>query len=169
VDAVTIAGYNAFWNPNTGTCTHDTSTSQAGVTGYSGIKVSGTGAFPNAQIGTGDQTSVNPSFVDSTRGIATWGGTAAGGSVATVAGALATLAANPALIGQATTGLLAWVRAGFRPKNSALKAASYPGDSSTTDAAGNSWPGGSPGIGAMGWAAGGSAAPFIIMTGGRAV
>ncbi len=147
VDAVTTAGYNWFQNPNSGTCTHDTSTSQGSVVGYNGIKVSGTGAFPNAQIGTGDRTG-DPQFFDATRDLASWGGTVAGGGVATVAGAIAAISANPALIGQATTGLLAWVRAGFQPQNAALSNASYAGDSSTTDAAGNSWPTG-PGIGAM--------------------
>lgn len=151
VDAVTIAGYNGFWNPNTGTCLHNTSTSQSGVVGYTGIKVSGSGAFPNAQIGTGDLTG-NPVFVDSTRNLKTWGTTQ--GADGTVAGAVAKLASNPALIGQATTGLLAWVRAGFAPTNVAFQAASYPGDTSTADAAGTAWPGGAPGIGAVAYTSG---------------
>ncbi len=151
VDAVTVAGYNGFWHPNTATCYYNTSTSQAGVTGYSGIKISANTAYPSATIGTGD-ISGDPAFVDQTRDLASWGGTAAGGSLATVAGALATIAANPALIGQATTGLLAWIRAGFRPTNVAFKAVSYPADASTTDAGGNSWPGAGPDIGAMAFA-----------------
>src|SRR6185436_8492852 len=72
VDAVTLSRNNAFWNPTSGTCTHDTSTSQGGVVGYNGLKVSGTGAFPNAQVGTGDITITSDPFVDTTRNGATW-------------------------------------------------------------------------------------------------
>lgn len=153
VNAVTTAGYNALWNPNTGTCFYNTSTSQSGVVGYLGIKISANTPYPNATIGTGDvdlTSGGGSGFVDSTRNLATWGGTVTGGGTATAAGALATIAANPALIGQSTTGLLAWVRAGFRPTNAALKGTSYSGDTSTLDAAGNSWAGGAtPDIGAM--------------------
>ncbi len=157
---VTAAGYNGFWNPSTGTCYYGAptggasgGTTQTGVVGYAGLRVSNANSFPDSQIGTGD-ISGNPAFVDSTRCLATWGGTAAGGGTATNAGALAALAANPALIGQATTGLLAWIRAGFRPTNSAFEATGWSGDTSTADAAGNSWPGSTPGFGAMAYYAG---------------
>lgn len=102
----------------------------------------------SATPGTHDLADQNPQFVDATRNLSAWGGTTAGGGTATNAGALAALAANPALIGQATTGLIAWVLAGFQPQNANLKNASYPSDPSTADAAGNAWPVG-PGIGAM--------------------
>jgi hypothetical protein len=144
----TNADYNGSYNLHTGASTFSGNTYTYAGNGYQ--------ANFTATPGAHDLTDQNPNFVDITRNLAAWGGTAAGGSTATVAGALATIAANPALIGQATTGLLAWVRAGFRPTNSALQAASYPSDPSTTDAAGNSWPGGSPGIGAMAYLASGA-------------
>jgi hypothetical protein len=144
-DSVTVAGYNWFQNPTTGTCTlNGVSTS---TVGYSGLKCS-TAGFPSSQLGTSDQTG-DPQFIDSTRNLASWGGTAAGGGVATVAGAINALKANPSLIGQATTGLLAWIRAGFVVQNAALKTGSYALDPSTADASGKPWPGSPPGIGAM--------------------
>jgi hypothetical protein len=147
VDAVTLAGYNGYWNPNTGTCYYNSSTSQANVTGYEGIKVSNASPYPNAQIGTGDFTA-NPQFVDSTRNLGSWGATQGGDG--TAAGAIAILAANPALIGQAGTGLLAWVRNGFQPQSTSYKGASYSSDPQSTDANGNSWAGGAtPDVGAM--------------------
>ncbi len=139
------AGYNGFFNPSSTNCTMNNVT--VSCIGYNTLKCS-TAGFPSTQLGTGDKSG-DPAFVDPTRGLATWGGTAAGGSVATVAGAVATLAANPALIMQATTGLIPWVRAGYVPTNPVFQACSYPGDASTTDAAGNAWSGGSPGLGAM--------------------
>ncbi len=148
------AGYNGFWNPHSANCTLSGST--VSCSGYDTVKCS-TAGFPSSQLGTGD-VSANPGFVDSTRGLATWGGTTAGGGVATAAAAAATLAANPTLIAQATTGLLAWVRAGYRPTNISFQAASYPGDTSTADAAGNSWPGSGPGIGAMAYQSTGAVA-----------
>src|SRR5271157_2064177 len=156
VGNVTVAGYNGFWNPTTGTDYYNSSTAQTGVTGYKNIRISANTTYPNATIGTGDYSG-NPSFVDSTRCLAAWGGTTAGGGTATAAAAIATLTANPALIGQATTGLLAWVRAGFRPTNSAFEATGWSGDTSTADAAGNSWPGSTPGFGAMAYYAGSTA------------
>ena len=109
--------------------------------------------------GTGDLKNTNPQFLDTTRTLATWGGTTAGGGTATVAGAMAAIKANPSLVKQATTGLLAWVRHGYCPTNSALKAASYSGDTSTADANGTAWPGSGPGIGAMAYTSGGSSTP----------
>jgi hypothetical protein len=170
-DAVTLAGYNGFLNPasspasGNNQCFYNTSTSQTGVIGYGGIKSSVNHTFPNTAIGTGDITA-DPQFFDNTRCLAKWGGTVAGGGVATNAAALATLAANPALIGQATTGLLAWVRAGYVPQNQSYQTASYPGDTSTVDAAGTTWSGGSPGIGAMSFPVStGSAGPSLGIAG----
>jgi hypothetical protein len=97
----------------------------------------GYGLHESAVPGAHDLADQDPLFVDRTRNLANWGGTTAGGGTATVAGALATLASNPSLIGQANTGLLAWVRAGFVPTNQNLANATYPGDAATTDAAGN--------------------------------
>ncbi len=159
IDAVTVAGYNGFWNPNTGTCFYNSSTSQAGVVGYQNIKISPNTPYPNATVGTGD-VSGDPGFVDSTRDIGSWGTTR--GADGTAAGALALLAANPALLGQSTTGLLAWVRAGFRPTNTAFKAVSYPGDTATVDAAGNAWTGASPDLGAIAF----SGTPAPVTSGG---
>jgi len=151
---VTVAAYNGFWNPTTGSS--DINGTTTPTQGYGGLYTS-QAAFPSTSgtsgIGYADIAG-NPGFVDSTRCLATWGGTAAGGGVATAAAAMATLAANPALIGQATTGLLAWVRAGFRPTNSAFEATGWSADTSTADAAGNAWPGASPGFGAMAYYAG---------------
>lgn len=148
LDAVTVAGYNAFDHPNTNNITANGATVSA--KGYDSIKVTAAG-FPSSQVGTGDLdiTATGCQFADPTRRLATWGATQ--GADGTAAGAIALLVSNPSLVGQANTGLLAWVRAGWRPKNASLKAASYPGDTSTADAAGNPWPGGAPGIGAMGW------------------
>src|SRR5574343_505782 len=50
----------------------------------------------------------------------------------------------------------------FADQNTNLKAASYPGDTSTGDANGNPWPGGAPGIGAMG-VNGSGAAAFLYL------
>ncbi len=149
-DAVTVAGYNGFFNPNTGTDLWNTSTSQSGVTGYDTVKTAVNHNFPNTAIGTGDIVG-DPQFVDSTRILETWD-TMQGGP-GTAADALAKIAANTALIAQATTGVLAWIRAGWAPTNSAYQNASYPADSSTVDAAGTSWPGGGPGIGAIAYVA----------------
>jgi hypothetical protein len=116
----------------------------------------------SATPGTHDLTlSAGPGFADSTRSLATW--SSLQGGAGTDASALSLLQANPALITQATTGLLPWIRAGFTPTNPSLMAASYPGDPSTSDAAGNPWPGGSPGLGAMAVAGG---APSGVLTGG---
>jgi hypothetical protein len=127
------ADYNAGWNHSAGTSGN----------GYSLFLSSGT-------PGTHD-VSGNPSFVDSTRNIGSWavsvGQALSGDTYATkVTKAVAYLSTSPTTLIPA---LMSWVRAGFRPQNSAYQAASYPGDASTADAAGNAWPGGSPGIGAM--------------------
>ena len=60
--------------------------------------------------------------------------------------------------------LIAYVRAGNRPTNSAGNNASFPSDPSTTDAAGNVWPDGGPGVGAMAWQAPGGPWPFFYDT-----
>ena len=151
LNAVTLAGNNAFYNPTTGTCYYNTSTSQSGVTGYSGVKISANTAYPNATVGNGDITA-NPQFVDSTRSLATW--SSQHGGSGTYASGAALIAANTTLIGQATTGLLAWVKAGFEVQNVSYVNASYSGDPSTSDAAGNAWPGGGPGLGAMVYSSG---------------
>jgi hypothetical protein len=104
------AGYNGFYNPGTGTSTvGGVSTS---TVGYNGVKISGT--YGNGgQIGNHDLTSGgNPNFVDHTRGLASWGQQTQGAN-GTVAGAIAVLAANPALIAQAGNGLLFWARQGY--------------------------------------------------------
>ncbi len=133
-------------------------------TGYSAIKIStagNPGSNGNTQCGLHDVLAGgNPNFVAPTRGLAAWGGTPAGGGVATVAGAVAAIAANPALITQAGTGLMPFVREGYRFTNVAYKGASYAGDTSTTDANGNAWSGATPDIGAMAFG-GGSIMAFL--------
>jgi len=90
-----------------------------------------------------------PAFVNASANLASWGGTTAGGGTATATAALATIQTNTALVKQASTGLLAYIRSAFKPTNAVLQAASYAGDSSPVDANGGTWPGGAPGIGAM--------------------
>lgn len=106
----------------------------------------------------------NPSFVDPTRNLPNWwlslGNTTTGTVLGDIQAAAAALNANPSLV---ASSLLPWVRAGYAPTNSAFKAASYSGDTSTTDAAGNAWPGSGPGIGAMGYVSAGPP-PFDVTT-----
>ncbi len=73
-----------------------------------------------------------------------------------------TIAANPALITQATTGSLAWVRAGFQPQVSAFRT-TYSGDSSAADANGTAWTG-QQSIGAL--ASRLTASPAALLLGG---
>jgi hypothetical protein len=103
-------------------------------------------AMSTGTPGFGDLANVDPQFYDSTRNLATWDSVVMGGP-GTAAHAKTLLQATPTLV---KSSLLPWVRAGYAPKNAALRGASYSGDTSTTDAAGNAWPGGTPGIGAMG-------------------
>jgi PKD repeat protein len=107
--------------------------------------------------GAGDLANTNPDFFDSTRSLATWDSRVMGGP-GTAADAMSLLQANPTLV---TSSLLPWIRAGYAPTNPALENASYSGDPSTADANGNAWPGGGPGIGAMGWVS--SSAPAIVL------
>lgn len=93
----------------------------------------------------------NPQFVAGNRGMATYwtaglGNTTTGSSAGDAQQACNYIAVAPTMRMPA---FLAWCRAGFRPADSAYQAASYPGDPSIADAAGNSWTGGAPGIGAM--------------------
>ncbi len=145
LDAVTLAGYNAMFNPTTSANKYNAAASSANVVGYKTLSVTAATAFAaqgggigNTQIQSGFDFTADPVFTDTNmRCIVQWGGTATGGSSATYAGAIATLLANPALITQAATGLLAWVRAGYVPTNAAFAHTSYSGDTWTTDAAGN--------------------------------
>jgi len=134
--------YNASWN-----CyTNEPSTYTSNSYTYAG---NGYQANFTAYCGANDLADQSPSFVQSNRNLAAWGGTTAGGGTATVAGALAAIAANPSLITQSVTGLLPWVRAGFMPASLAFESTGWSGDTSTTDANGNAWPGSTPGFGAM--------------------
>jgi hypothetical protein len=98
-------------------------------------------------------STAGPRFVDPTRGLLQWDSVM--GGPGTLAHALQSLKAqydptNPNYIaGYTNAALVAWIKAGWRPQNGLLENASYPGDPSTVDAAGNPWPGGGPGIGAM--------------------
>jgi len=96
-----------------------------------------------------------PQFVDPTRGLLQFD-TYMGGP-GTLAHAIQSLKAqyDPTngnyITGYTNIALLAWIKAGWRPQNAALKQSGWSGDTSTADAAGNPWPGTTPGIGAMGW------------------
>lgn len=124
-NAVTAADYNAFRNPSSGTCKYNTSTSQAGVVGYSGVVISANTAYPNATVGAHDLTVTSDPFVDSTRSIETWA--AYKGQAGTAAAAIAYAVANPAAATDATTGLRAWVRDGFKVTDATLKDAGHDG------------------------------------------
>ncbi len=136
------AGYNAFWNGTTGSCTVNGS----GTTpvGYDGFVIT------NGSLDTThDVTISSDPFVDRTRNLVSWG-THKGVGSSSVANVL-TYLANPAngALDTLLADLRSWVRAGFVPTASSLRATSYAGDTSTADADGNSWTGGAPGIGAM--------------------
>jgi hypothetical protein len=166
-DQVTLAGYNCKYNQFIGTT--NCNGSNYTLAGYGGFgttpMISTAGPLPNSQIGTGDVTA-NPQFVDSTRNLLNWGT-----HVGLVSPTFTTVANyifnnNPSV---QIPALLAWVRAGFRPKAPAIKGASYSGDTMSTDAAGNSWSGPTPDIGAMAYQSSGTAIPLLIMTGGRGI
>lgn len=75
--------------------------------------------------GSTDVSITSDPFVDKTRCLATWA--AMKGQATTAAAAKALLAANPALITEADTGLLAWVRAGFKVTDPTLEDAGRDG------------------------------------------
>jgi hypothetical protein len=112
VDAVTLATHNYFRNASLGTCVYNTSTSQGSVAGYDGVKISLNDDYPNAQVGANDGTISADPFVDVTRTFAKWA--AFKGQSETSAAGVAYAIANPAAATHATTGLLAWVRAGHK-------------------------------------------------------
>jgi hypothetical protein len=117
-DTVTLATYNAFWNANTGTNKYNTNTSQAGVLGYSGLKIVLNDNYPNAQVGDNDITiSGSGLFVDPDRNFKAWG--VYKGQAATLDAAIAYAVANPAAATDADTGLRAWVMDGFAPTGAA--------------------------------------------------
>jgi hypothetical protein len=108
--------------------------------------------FSGGFAGQHDVNNQNPGFVNSAANFGSWvlaqGQALSTDSYATkCTKGIAYLSANPAVV----PAMLAWVRSGFAPTNSVYEAASYPGDTSSADASGNSWPGGAPGIGAMAW------------------
>lgn len=125
-DAVVVASHNATRNASTGTCKYNTNTSQANVVGYSGIVTAENNDYPNACAGTNDITISADPFVDSTRNIAKWA--AFKGQAETAAAAIAYAVANPAAATDATTGLRAWVRAGFKVTDDTLQDAGHDGE-----------------------------------------
>jgi len=135
VDAVTVARYNGFWNPASGTCYYNSSTSQGSVVGYSGIKISPNTTYPNATVGNNDVTITSDPFVDKTRNLAKWGQVIRG-TDGSYSAAIAQLAANPTLL-QGTTGLFAWVRAGWDVTGSAGLTLKDAGHDSVTIGAGS--------------------------------
>ena len=140
LDAITVAGYNAFHNPTSGTNKYNAGGTSVSLVGYSGCEVTNATAFAaegggagNTQIESGFDFTADPTFADSTlRNAAKWNSVVQGGS-ATYAAAIATLLATPSLI----PSMLTWVRAGYVPTNVAFKGATYAGDAFTTDANGN--------------------------------
>jgi hypothetical protein len=127
-EVVTLATHNAFWNGGTNTCYYNTSTSQANVLGYLKTKVALNSPYPNAQIGANDVTITSDPFVDITRNLKKWG--AYKGTAETNAAAIAYAVANPTAATDATTGLVAWVKDGFKVTGSqglSLKDAGHDG------------------------------------------
>ena len=110
-----------------------------------------------AYCGAHDLADQDPQFVDNTRNLSTWS-THKGGP-GTNADATARLAANPALI---AGDLMPWVWGGFVPQNIALKSATYPGDTTTLDAAGNAMNGT---IGAIGYPAAAAVTHYLTLIG----
>lgn len=104
LDAVTKATHNASRNASTGTCTHNTVTSQAGVARYKGIIVSTAGAFPNAQVGANDVTLTGDPFVDFAYDELAWGAEhSVSGDIDDV---IEYMVANPAIATAPDTGLV---------------------------------------------------------------
>ena len=126
-------------------CTYLAGASRSPLTSF-GYFVAVTSATP----GTGD-IQANPNFNAPDRNFATWAATrgATGTDAQKHTAAIGYLLEDGTRVAE----LLAHVRAGFRPKNNALRGASYSGDAQTTDAAGNPWFGATPDMGAMAWIA----------------
>jgi hypothetical protein len=136
--------YNGSWNQS---ITVNPGSGTAASTIY-GCLMSGSAPGANDVAG-------NPSFVDNTRRLRTWGTSV--GADGTDAGALAKLAANPALISSA----IAWVQAGWRPTNTSFKSVTGTLDTAqsyTLDAAGNSLNGT---VGALAWITASNPVPII--------
>lgn len=126
-DTVTEAVCNGFWNPGTGTCVHNTSTSQAGVVGYLNVRVSTAGAYPNAQVGDGDVTVSSDPFVDRTRKVGTWG-SVIHATDGTHAAAAEICRADPTKILLAgANALIPWIRTGFNVTDDSLQDAGEDG------------------------------------------
>ncbi len=162
------AGYNGFLNRTTPTGTDRCNLNSVATStpGYARLNCSVAAPFPTTQLGTGDVTISGNPFVDATRCLGSWGQTVHGVSAGSDNGVSEAL---DWLVGDGVTNLaaniaamLAWVRAGFRLTDTALRGASYSGDSLTTDAAGNSWAGATPDIGAMAFVATGGVWPFFV-------
>lgn len=150
-DEVTVAGYNCFQNPTSGTWNiAGVDTATVGYLNGLTIKEKVTSA---SQVGVGDIVLANgPHFVDATRDLANWGvyqGLALAGDTWSTKfnNTVAYLTSHPSMI----PSMCFWVRQGFEVQHLSLRAASYSGDLASTDANGNPWPGGVPGIGAMRW------------------
>ena len=93
LDAVTVAGYNAFTNPSTvSTCKYNAGASSAAVAGYYDLSVTNSVAFAaegggagNTQIQSGFDFTANPTFFDSSlRNLYSWAVTQ--GQAGTMAG-----------------------------------------------------------------------------------
>ncbi len=113
VDNIGSATFNAFYGAATGTNFYNTSTSQANVLGYRGVKISANTAYKNATIGANDITLSSNPLVDSTRRSETWGQImqSTDGSKAAV---VALCLTNRSLLFAAGTGMFDWVDAGFK-------------------------------------------------------
>lgn len=110
--------------------------------------------------GANDLADTDPQFVASTRNMTAWGATV---GQSTFADTLTYIAADPT---NRIPAMMAWVRAGFVPQNTALNT-TFGGDSSSADANGTSWTSGTRWIGAMQGptsAPSSSVVPILIMT-----
>lgn len=129
VDSVTLASHNATVNGPTGTNHYNTSTSQSGVVGYTGLKQSVNSPFPNSAIGLNDvalTADLSAVFVYPTRTFEMWAETLHG-TDGTIESAIAYAVANPTEATAADTGVLDWVMAGHKVKNLSLKDAGRDG------------------------------------------
>lgn len=147
-DSPYSAGVHHNASYNCGSSYQTLASSSYGGTGWT----DGSHLHPNSVYGDLDGT--NPAFVDTTRTPLSWS-TSLGG-----AGTLADLATQfsqrSAVVGTAdgrytVASLLAYLQGGFAPTASATKATGWSSDSYIVDAAGTTWPGATPGYGAVAW------------------
>lgn len=130
LDSVTLAGTNGFWNPTTGTCRYNTTTVQANVVGYNGLRITANTPYPNTQGGDGDVTVSADALVDKTENFETAAQTCLG-SDGTAADAFAKAVLDPIAATDPTTGIIALIKAAQQVTGAAglqLQNAAWDGD-----------------------------------------